>query len=619
MANESSPIPESADTLDNALPVESGAENVFEACPSCQTLMDMSDVMPFTEVTCPGCQHKMRARQHFNHFTLLEQVGEGGMGSVYKALDNNLNRYVALKILKKEISTNEEEQAKLAKEARLTASVNHPHVVKVFHFGRDHGQFYLAMELVEKGSLDQLMTIQKRIGEAQVLEVGMQIAMGLGAALDLDLIHRDIKPGNILFADAHTAKLVDFGLAIVMDEEASVRGEIWGTPYYIAPEKLDNQAEDFRSDIYSLGGTLFHALAGRPPYEAESASMVALKQLKSQQVSLQAFAPDVSSETAYVINRMMAKDPDERYQSYEELIGHLSYAREKLLERARKPLQPKQRVVLETDETRKFTAIISIALLGFVLLAGLGVYLMRDKIFPASSIPAAETVVRKLNPEEARALLQSGVSTLAQGDVEGARREFQKLASQSDFPQPDKSWAVMNGALASLLLGDTQQAIDALKKLNKAGLFSTNTQDQRLANFFVEVSRVVAQGQPISASTRNLYDARDEAFALLLFAIYDWEAKSSFSDAGTLLRTFNARVSKTDWASEYKPLAEKYLADWKVLEPLEKGLEKVDSPASASALLVQVQAARSQVQTGTKINERLDAIEKALQGKGGKL
>ena len=144
-------------------------------------------------------------------------------------------------------------------------------------------------------------------------------------------------PATFSFADPHTAKLVDFGLAIVMDEVAHARGEIWGTPYYIAPEKLDNQPEDFRSDIYSLGGTLFHALAGRPPYKAETASTVALKQLMSQPVSLQAFAPDVSSETAYVINRMLAKDPAERYASYPELVEHLSYARSKLLERSSSP------------------------------------------------------------------------------------------------------------------------------------------------------------------------------------------------------------------------------------------------------------------------------------------
>ena len=593
------------------MPVESGSESVFEACPACQTLMDMSDVMPFTEVACPGCQHRLRARKHFNHFTLIAPIGEGGMGAVFKALDNNLNRYVALKILKKEISANEEEQEKLAKEARLTAAINHPHVVKVFHFGRDHGQFYLAMELVEKGSLDDLMMVQKRVAESQVLEVGTQIAMGLGAALELGLIHRDIKPGNILFADAHTAKLVDFGLAIVMDEEASGRGEIWGTPYYIAPEKLDNQPEDFRSDMYSLGGTLFHALAGRPPYEAESASMVALKQLKSQQVSLQAFAPDVSSETAYVINRMMAKNPEERYQSYEELIGHLSYARDKLMERSRKPLQPKQRVVLETEQTRNLSAVLSLVLLGVVFLAGLGVYLMRDKLFPSTA--AVEKAAAHLSPEEAQAQLLSGVTTLAQGDFEGARSEFQRLAARADCPQPQKNWAVLNGALASLLLGETNPALESLKKLSGEDLYSSAPDEQHLANFFVEASRVVSQNKPVPASIRKLYDAKSEAFALLVFGIWDWEAKADFFDAGSLLQTFVGGVDASDWASQYKPLAEKYLADWKILEPLEKGVAKVQSPELASALLSQLKTARSQIQTGTKISERLDALEKTLK------
>jgi eukaryotic-like serine/threonine-protein kinase len=575
--------------------------------------MDMSDVMPFTEVSCPNCQHNMRARTHFNHFTLIEQIGEGGMGAVFKALDNNLNRYVALKILKKEISENAEEQEKLAKEARLTAAINHPHVVKVYHFGQDHGQFYLAMELVEKGSLDQLMTVQKRVGEAQVLEVGMQIAMGLGAALELDLIHRDIKPGNILFADAHTAKLVDFGLAIVMDEEAMGRGEIWGTPYYIAPEKLDNQPEDFRSDIYSLGGTLFHALAGRPPYEAESASMVALKQLKSQQVSLQAFAPDVSSETAYVINRMMAKNPEERYQSYEELVGHLAYARDKLLERARKPIRPRERVVLETDETRKFTAIVSLVLLVIVLFAGLGIFLMRDKIFPATG--AVENGPVQQTPQEAQALLLSGVTTLAQGDLEGAKTEFHHLASRGDCPQPQKSWAVLNGALASLMLGETRPALQGLTNLSQAGLYSSAPGDQNLANFFVEVSRVLSKNKPVPSSIQRVYDDKSDAFALLVFAIWDWEAQAAFSDAGALLQSFLARVSPDDWASKYKPLAEKYLADWKVLEPLEKAFAKLDSRASASEFLVRLKGARAQIQTGTKIGERFDELEKQAKAR----
>mgnify|MGYP003576860938 CR=1 FL=1 len=198
------------------------------------------------------------------------------MGAVYRALDQGLSRYVALKLLRKEYNVRPEFVQQFRKEAAITASINHPHVVKVYSTGSDHGLLYITMELVDKGSLDDLMTLQGRIAESQVLDIGVQIAAGLNAALFKGLIHRDIKPGNILFANAQTAKIVDFGLAVLQAEAGKIDGEIWGTPYYVAPEKLDNQPEDFRSDMYSLGGTLFHALAGRPPLEAETASLVAL-------------------------------------------------------------------------------------------------------------------------------------------------------------------------------------------------------------------------------------------------------------------------------------------------------------------------------------------------------
>src|SRR4029434_2248260 len=202
------------------------------------------------------------------------------------------------------------------------------------------------------GSLDDLIRLQGRVAEVQILQVGIQIASGLKAALQHGLIHRDVKPGNILFADAQTAKIVDFGLAIFMAHEESVRGEIWGTPYYVAPEKLDEEPEDFRSDMYSLGATLFHALAGRPPFEAENASLVALKHLKSQAVSLQAFAPWVSNPTAHIINRTLSKNPEDRFQSYDDLIHNFGYALEQLHEHGNAP-QKRARVVLETEEDRK--------------------------------------------------------------------------------------------------------------------------------------------------------------------------------------------------------------------------------------------------------------------------
>ena len=308
---------------------------ILQSCPDCAAVLDISEEEPLSSVTCPVCGAPMRARTQFNNFVLQMQIGVGGMGAVYRALDTKLNRLVALKVVLKHYSSDPAFLAKFEHEARMAAAVNHHNVVKVYSFGSDHGLFYIAMELVDKGSMDELLVKEGRIPEAQALDIGIQIAQGLQAAWHRGLIHRDVKPGNVLFSDASTAKIVDFGLALPMEHTVvpgSKTEEVWGTPYYIAPEKLTHEAEDFRSDIYSLGASLFHALAGRPTFEAETNSISALRRLKSLEVNLQTVAPHISSATAYVINRTLRVDPRERPQSYDELIEHLNYARTKLLE-----------------------------------------------------------------------------------------------------------------------------------------------------------------------------------------------------------------------------------------------------------------------------------------------
>ena len=366
-----------SEPLDNPYDT-SGDEASLEPCPACGAVIDMTGVQPFTEVACPSCSTAFVARTRFDHFEIQKLLGEGGMGSVYRAVDTNLDREVALKVLKLSLSGNPGECEKLEREARTTAIINHPHIIKIFDFGRSQGQFYIAMELIGGGSLDDLIQAHRVVPETIVLQVGIQVAQGLAAALEQGLIHRDIKPANILFADADTAKLVDFGLAMVMSEAAQARGEIWGTPYYIAPEKLDEQPEDFRSDVYSLGGTLFHALAGRPPYEAESASLVALKQLKSRPVSLQAFAPDVCNETAYVINRMMAKNPDKRYGSYNELVEHLRFALQKARERESHPGETRKVLVVEEKSGPVWLTLLVPALIILGILGMAALYFFTD-------------------------------------------------------------------------------------------------------------------------------------------------------------------------------------------------------------------------------------------------
>src|SRR5260370_40357304 len=182
------------------------------------------------------------------------------------------------------------------------------------------------MELVERGSLDDFIDQHTRSPEEEVLEAGIQTAKGLRAAYAKGLIHRDVKPANILFADEHMAKIGDFGLAGIA---AEARGEIWGTPYYVAPERLNNQLEDFRSDIYSLGATLFPSLVGKAPIEGETNSATELRALKNQPLLLSVVAPEVSTDTARVFQRMIAPEPAQRFSSYDDLVCRLLLEKKK--------------------------------------------------------------------------------------------------------------------------------------------------------------------------------------------------------------------------------------------------------------------------------------------------
>jgi eukaryotic-like serine/threonine-protein kinase len=589
---------------------------LLEACPVCDTVMDVTDQAPLEQVRCSKCGQLLRAHRQFNNYRLIALLGEGGMGSVFRALDLNLNREVALKILKKECSANEKERAELEEEARITASINHPHVVRVFSFGEDHGQFYLAMELAEKGSLDDLMGIQQRLAEIQVLQIGIQIAEGLEAALERNLIHRDIKPGNILFSDPHTAKLVDFGLAIVMDEAAQARGEIWGTPYYIAPEKLDNQPEDFRSDIYSLGGTLFHALAARPPYEAAAASAVALKQLMSQPVSIQTFAPEISSETAYVINRMLAKDPNERYASYSELVEHLSYARGKLVERTRQPKRPRQRMVLESQASRNLAGLLSLGLIALLIASCVMIYLFREKFFGAA-IPSAEPPAHSASysSAESREMFLRAVQLLGSRQTEKALLEFGRLLTLTGNAQPMTNWIRMNGALAMLVGGKGKEAAQRFEQIEKSGNYSVEEADRFLASFFVEASKQLSNPlRRIPAWITRIYsNANFEAFGLLCFALHDWEI-GDFENASLILDSFlDATVPEPEnWIENYKPLAADYRFDANLLVSVERALPEAIDAVSVRALAERVRNARQSLRVGGRAGARLEAIEREL-------
>ncbi|PYK18470.1 MAG: hypothetical protein DME55_06605 [Verrucomicrobia bacterium] len=302
------------------------SEPTAQTCSGCGTTIDTTAAEPLARIACPTCGKKVRVERTFDHFAVVETLGVGGMGTVYKARDMQLDRFVALKLLRRDLGAEEDHKDRLQQEARIAAAVNHPYVIQVFDSGTDHGQFYVVMELVDHGSLDDLMALQPQLPEKRVLEIGIQVAKGLRAAHRRGLIHRDVKPANILFVDEHAAKIGDFGLASTGTQRWGIGGVVWGTPEYVSPERLNNDPEDFRSDIYSLGATLFHAIAGKPPIKASTNSATALFESKQRPLDLQVTAPNVSAATAEVLQRMIAADPAQRFSSYDDLVAELERA-----------------------------------------------------------------------------------------------------------------------------------------------------------------------------------------------------------------------------------------------------------------------------------------------------
>ena len=561
-------------------------EPLIHQCPECGEAIDVSDQEPLSAVICPACGAPSVIAQQIDHFDLVEVLGRGGMGVVYRAQDTSLDRPVALKLLRKSEGASEEQIAQLATEAAITASINHPNVVKVFTTGMDRGRFYIAMELVDQGTLDQLIELQGRVAEAQVLEVGIQIAQGLRAAQQAGLIHRDVKPGNILFADAHTAKIVDFGLAIFSEDEEKVRGEIWGTPYYVAPEKLDNKPEDFRSDIYSLGGTLFHALAGRPPFEAENASLVALKHLKSQAVSLQAFAPWVSGSTAFVINRTLNKDPEQRYQSYDELIEHLEYARTEL--QNAKP-QAAKRVVIESETETKVMGLLSLLLVVLLVAGGVATYIFRDRLFKKSedteATPGPAPSVSE--PAKGKGMFPEACAKFAAGDAGGAAAAFRQAAAQPRLAPVRVAWANLLEGLAESAAGHPVLADDAFKKLVDRAPFSQAPADAPLAAFFPDMARQMtgrAALAPTAAAGRN--KTNHEAIAPLLFGVKNWQL-GKFPAAVPLLREFRqTKPAGADaWIEDLKPFAERLIDEFTAFQAASASLRAAKNPQQKKAAI----------------------------------
>jgi serine/threonine protein kinase/DNA-directed RNA polymerase subunit RPC12/RpoP len=346
---------------------------VTTTCSKCGNLIDVTGLEPGDGITCPYCAHEFAITRQFGNFVLERQLGAGGMGAVYLGKDTTLNRVVAVKVLKPELVTDQKFMATFLREAEITASLNHPNIVQVYAFGQHEGIYYMVVEYISGGSLDDKIAERGQITELEGIEIGIAVARGLECALERGgLIHRDIKPGNLLFNASNTPKVVDFGLSLSFETTDHFDGEIWGTPYYVAPEKLEREKETFQSDLYSLGATLFHAMSGRPPYEGDDPNAVAMMHLSGSVISLKAFAPDISDQTAYAVSKAMARYPEDRYESYAAFIEQLEDAKRRITDPTYREKQNKSVDILGSPDSNKYKTWLIIGMVAIVIImAGL--------------------------------------------------------------------------------------------------------------------------------------------------------------------------------------------------------------------------------------------------------
>jgi serine/threonine-protein kinase len=257
-----------------------------------------------------------------DRYEVLEKIGTGGMSDVYKAKDHKLNRLVAVKVLKQEFSENENFVSKFRVEAQSTAGLMHPNIVNVYDVGDEDGINYIVMELVDGITLKKYIEKKSRLSVKEAVSIAIQVAMGLEAAHNNNIIHRDIKPQNIMISKEGKVKVTDFGIAKAATSN-TITSNVMGSVHYTSPEQARGGYSDAKSDIYSLGITLFEMLTGRVPFNGDTTVAIAIKHIQEELPSPADYNEEIPVSVEKIVLKCCQKSPDRRYQNAAELITDL--------------------------------------------------------------------------------------------------------------------------------------------------------------------------------------------------------------------------------------------------------------------------------------------------------
>jgi eukaryotic-like serine/threonine-protein kinase len=259
-------------------------------------------------------------------YLVLRRIGSGGMADVYLAEQKSLGRQVALKVLHGTLAHDSSYVERFHNEARAAAALVHPNIVQIYEVGQADGVHFIAQEFVAGKSLEQILESQGALDQGLVLEILRQVVSALCKSAEVGIVHRDIKPANILLSPSGTVRVADFGLARVLSSDTKTLTQVgvaMGTPLYMSPEQIEGRPVDIRSDIYSLGVTSYHLLAGEPPHRGDTPLAIAVQHLHKQPQSLGSVRVGLTEKFVQLVHRMMAKQPADRYETPAGLLSDL--------------------------------------------------------------------------------------------------------------------------------------------------------------------------------------------------------------------------------------------------------------------------------------------------------
>ncbi len=275
----------------------------------------------------------MKGQKFSDRYQIIKSIGEGGMANVYLAYDVILDRNVAVKVLRGDLASDEKFVRRFQREALSASSLSNPNIVEVYDVGEDHGEYYIVMEYVEGKHLKSLLKKRGKLTVPEVIDITLQITNGLSVAHDSYIIHRDIKPQNILILDNGMIKITDFGIAVAMNStQLTQTNSVMGSVHYLPPEQASGKGATLQSDIYSIGILMYELLTGKLPFKGDNAVEIALKHLKDDMPSIRDEYPSIPQSVENIILKATAKNPKNRYndarEMYEDLKTCLDESRE---------------------------------------------------------------------------------------------------------------------------------------------------------------------------------------------------------------------------------------------------------------------------------------------------